>query len=130
MSQFDFDNLDILSEEDRLIQRKNLHHRVSNLIGKTRKDIDFITNNEEKISQAMKEEDDRIAYAVNGLINGLGEIKQLNTNINKYSHFTSKLNSKIKMTHNFTSLYQDFNDLTLIHIMKREQEMILLKIFA
>lgn len=117
VSQFDFDNLDTLSEEDKLAQREELHHRVSNLIGKTiRKDIDFITNNtEEKISQAMKEEDDRIAYAVNGLINGLGEIKQLNTNINKYSHFTSKLNSKIKMTHNFTSLYQDFNDCYGIH---------------
>lgn len=63
-----------------------------------------------KFENALRQQEIKIILEAENIIDNLSEIKKVNTDINKYTTFVSQLNSKVKMTNNFTSLYQEFND--------------------
>lgn len=99
IKNFDFENSNNLIDVDFQNNRKKLNNSICSKL------TNFLNKEELSANQELE-----MILESENIINNLKEIKDVNDDINKYTVFVSQLNSKVKMTNNFTSLYQEFNE--------------------
>lgn len=113
IKNFNFEDIKHLTKEEYENAREELNKNVCNLLTPflNKEELNILNySSKEEFEEALRQQEIKIILEAENIINNLSEIKKVNTDINKYTLFVSQLNSKVKMTNNFTSLYQEFND--------------------
>lgn len=113
IKNFDFNNSMKMDENEYKKSRELLNEKICSLLTPflNKEELNVLDyRDEDEFTKALKEQEIKIILEAENMINNLKEIKDINDDINKYTIFVSQLNSKVKMTNNFTSLYQEFNE--------------------